>query len=348
MKGISTLARLRRYKSLFITLLTLSDITPVSVWHSLPREEVISAPSGCQVRVLQQLRNRYRSGDAIRGRADTAIICQVCDHAASCWQAAWGNDLPTTVSRGLSTPNVSHAPRSVCRIALNPKPLATPRQKYQTYKQLSTSRFFFFYEAVTLSHKQISLLHIKCLICHFKMWTLKHYNCSAWGNSTASSQRWRRFRSAAHRVVCKPFRSRVSQDVNVTWETRAVWAAVQNTKVPVQVLRESSGCESAMDLFWYHTFTARRGSQSKESYCHIQEAYITCLSWGSSSSCLREVCTCGFAARIACSYPVNHILVESVVRRFWYHTCFLKINMDEKAKIKKLQIQRQNVKKLQF
>lgn len=180
------------------------------------------------------------------------------------------------------------------------------------------------------------------------MWTLKHYNCSAWGNSTASSQRWRRFRSAAHRVVCKPFRSRVSQDVNVTRETRAVWAAVQNTKVPVQVLRESSGCESAMDLFWYHTFTARRGSQSKESYCHIQEAYITCLSWGSSSSCLREVCTCGFAARIACSYPVNHILVESVVRRFWYHTCFLKINMDEKAKIKKLQIQRQNVKKLQF
>lgn len=116
----------------------------------------------------------------------------------------------------------------------------------------------------------------------------------------------------------QPFRSQVSQDVNVTWETRAVRAALQNINVPVQVLWDSSGFESAVDLFWYQTFTARRGSQSKESYCHIQEAYITCLSWGSSSSCVREVYICGFTARNACSYPVSHSLAESVVRRFWY------------------------------
>lgn len=47
----------------------------------------------------------------------------------------------------------------------------------------------------------------------------------------------------------QPFRSQVSQDVNVTWETRAVRAALQNINVPVQVLWDSSGFESAVDLF---------------------------------------------------------------------------------------------------
>lgn len=91
-----------------------------------------------------------------------------------------------TVSRGLSTPNVSHVPWSVSHAALNPKPLATPTTLTKISDCLHHDSGF--YKAITVLRNQILLLHIKSNLQFQNMdfERLFSWNGRAWWNSTNS------------------------------------------------------------------------------------------------------------------------------------------------------------------
>lgn len=129
------------------------------------------------------------------------------------------------VSRGLSTPNVSHVPRSVGHTALNPEPLATPQpwQKYQTYLHLVFIKLWAsFISRFLFAHK------MSFTISEDGFWIAQFSkNCCVQWNSTSFLRLWSYFKSANVLRGC----SRVSQDINVTWETCACWQSVLHYRI---------------------------------------------------------------------------------------------------------------------